>query len=258
MKRTQPWRTESRGAALAAIAVLGLPVLAATLIVARAAALTTVMVLLLAAAAALVFSPRMRSWVNARIEPVLFHKGLRLGTDVAMSPGHAWARGRSGEVFVGADDLIQAALGPVEAVDAPRPGTHVRRGDPLFTLKRGDRRVDVRSPLTGVVLDPNPLLAEQPGTVNHDPFGSGWAVRMRADDVPEERDRLLRGEPAMRWFRREVDRLIDVLLAEHSRVPGLADGGAVIGNLYQDIDDAAWRRLQESFFTSDDERSARV
>ena len=92
----------------------------------------------------------------------------------------------------------------------------------------------------------NDALAERPELVNVGPFDGGWAVRLRADDARQSAA-LLRGKDACGWFRREIDRLFAVLLADHP-VAALADGGTIAPDLHQNIDEKTWRQVSESFF----------
>ena len=200
------------------------------------------------AAVLYVVSPYFRGWLDAKMDQQVQYKGLRLASGIDLHPSHSWARILPRHVLVGADDLVQAALGPVQGVDLPAVGKRVEEGDPLFFLRRGNRCVEVRAPITGTVLARNETLAKHPGFVNDEPFHRGWAVRLRAEDVNEGRRRLLHGDEARTWFGREIDRLMTSLHADEEVETCLADGGALVDELYRHIDDDAWKRLTESFF----------
>ena len=171
-----------------------------------------------------------------------------MATDIAACPGHSWARIAPDEVAIGADDLVQATLGPVEAVELPAVGARVKAGQRLFCLRRGDRSVEIQTPVSGTVLTTNEMLLSHPELFNAEPFGRGWAVRLRADDVREANQRLLRGKDARNWFRQEIDRLMGTVHPHETVMSTLADGGTVVPELYRQIDDRAWKRLTETFF----------
>jgi glycine cleavage system H protein len=194
------------------------------------------------------FSPAFREWFKTAGEWQINLKGLRLATDIAVYPTHSWARIGSDNVAVGADDLVQAALGPVEAVDLPPLGSHVEQGARLFGLRRGDRSVAVRAPISGTVVNRNESLLEHPELVNEGPFGEGWAVRLRADNVREDRRRLLQGKQAKRWFGQEIDRLIGTVHSGGIVMSTLPDGGVLVPDLHRQIDDTTWKKLSETFF----------
>jgi glycine cleavage system H protein len=193
-------------------------------------------------------SPRFREWLEAAGEANISYNGLRLATDVAAHPRHGWARIWRAEAVVGADDLVQATLGPVESVELPAVGTRVEQGDRLFSLWRGNRKVDVRAPLSGQVVTRNEALLSNPGLINAKPFSGGWAVRLKADNLRKDRQILVEGRQARGWFRHEIDRFIGSVLCPETASPTLPDGGALVADLHRQIDDRAWQELTATFF----------
>ena len=228
--------------------VLCLPFLAALAFATRFVLVGVAAVAVAGGVVAYAVSPQFRDWLRGVTEEQLSYKGLLLATDVAVSPSHSWARIEPDGVQVGADDLAQAVLGPLDGVDLPAPGRRVRRGEAVARLRRGDRSVELRAPVSGTVTGCNGALRVRPQLVNDEPFARGWVARIRADDPRAERRRLLRGRDLRAWFRREVDRLISSVLAEEALAPSLPDGGPVVGELYRQIDDRAWRRVTATFF----------
>jgi glycine cleavage system H protein len=242
-----PWREVLRVMGLTVVVLLALPVIAGLIYFLRAALLVALIAAAAAALVAFAASPRFRSWLRYVGQPFVPYKGLSLATDVALAPGHVWARVSGTEASVGADDLMQAALGPVDAVDLPPVGRHVQAGDPVFRLHHGDRGLSGRAPLTGTVLAVNESLREEPGLVNGAPFAGGWVLRLAADNLRRERDGLRRGTAARELFRREVDRLLGLVAAAEG-VPALADGGEVVAEIHRHIDDATWTRVRKMVF----------
>lgn len=237
------------------LAVLSFVLLAGLAFAFRVGALTAILVIGVVGLMAYAVSPRFREWYGYKMDPNLTYSGLRLDTGVAVHPTHAWMRLDGDEATVGVDDLVQAVLGPVETVELPEKGTEVRRGEVLFRLRRGDRSVAVRSPVTGKVLGVNQALAEDPHLCNESPFCGGWAVRLSGDDLRQERRALHRGPEARGWFRKEVDRLLADLLPGAAvgggeLAPTLPDGGELSSGLYREIDDVTWRRVNRAFFSA--------
>lgn len=232
--------------------VLALP-LAAALAFATRVAFLVGLVAVAVGAVVFAFSPVFRDWLRGWTEGKVSFSGVRLATDVALDPGHGWTRVEDGELVVGADDLVQTALGPVEEVDLPPPGTRVRRGEPLFRLRHGGRTVEIRSPVTGTVSRPNLQLATEPELINQAPFTRGWAVRVKSEDGSARRQRrsLLQGARARAWMREEVDRLLAILVGTPGGVPSLPDGGVLVEKVYRHIDDATWRQVKASFFAGE-------
>lgn len=229
------------------LVVISLPLLAIAAFTARFVVLGVLLLALPAGILAYAMSPKVRAWFGEVEADELRYSGLRLASDVALHPGHAWARRDDGGVTVGADDLVQSVVGPIEEVVLPAKGQKVRRGDPLFTVRHGGRSVTLRSPVSGTVERTNDALARSPGLVNGAPFDAGWAVRLSAPAARSEMHALLRGGRAKTWFRGEVDRLFEALQPA-SAVPALPDGGLLVRELHRHIDDAAWDRIHKTIF----------
>jgi len=121
---------------------------------------------------------------------------------------HAWLRVEGDLVRVGVDDVAQRAAGRVVYVNSLAPGTHVSRGRPLISLESRKWVGYVNSPVTGVVVEFNAELRSRPHLVNEDPYGRGWVVLMRPDDLQSDLPFLLKGEEARRWLEEEEARLI--------------------------------------------------
>jgi len=85
--------------------------------------------------------------------------------------GHTWALvGESArEVEVGADDFAQRFVGPVDTIVLPERGARIEQGQLLATLRRRNRQLRLVAPVSGLLVDVNPRLSNQPGTINASP-----------------------------------------------------------------------------------------
>ncbi len=125
-----------------------------------------------------------------------------------VSPGHAWARiDPSGQVWTGLDDFARKALGKVERVELPAAGTRVRRGDPLFTVRRGAESLKVLAPVSGEITQVNEALQRQPHLVVLSPYDRGWTCLVRPAELNDELQGLRIGRPVVAWYQDEIQRL---------------------------------------------------
>lgn len=95
---------------------------------------------------------------------------------------HEWVRPEGQAVRVGITDFAQDALGDVVYVDLPEVGATVQADQPLGEVESTKSVSDVYSPVSGTVVDRNPLLEERPELVNEQPYGDGWLVVIQPDD----------------------------------------------------------------------------
>ena len=103
---------------------------------------------------------------------------------------HDWARIDGGEAVLGITWFAQDSLGELVHFEPPEPGATIRKDEPYGEVESVKAVSDVISPLSGEVIEVNQKVVEAPETVNEDPYGEGWLVRVRLSD-PGEADSLL-------------------------------------------------------------------
>ncbi len=229
------------------VILIALPVFAFLILIGRVVLLAVAVAVVVAGVLAYAVSPGFRAWLTVRTEPEVSYNGLRLANGLAHHPSHTWARLEGDEATLGADDLIQAALGPLDEVELPAPGSELTQGEVLARLRHDGRTLEVLSPVSGRVLAANESVITHPTLLNRSPFADGWLARVQSDTIAAERAELYRGAEARAWFRREVDRLLSRLVPVEL-APSLPDGGMVVGSLHEQIDDIHWTRVAEEFF----------
>ncbi len=141
-----------------------------------------------------------RSWPRARCarreEAHLFAGGGLMAAaesypdDLRYHPEHDWARLEGEEAVFGITWFAQDALGELVHFEAPEEGATLVKDQPYAEVESVKAVSDVIAPLSGEVLEVNSGVAEAPETVNEDPYGAGWLVRVRLTD-PGELDSLL-------------------------------------------------------------------
>ena len=122
-------------------------------------------------------------------------RGCDIPEDVFYWPEkHVWARpGDDGTVTVGVTDVAQHLAHAIISAMPKAAGKKVKRGRSLGTIESGKWVGPVTAPVTGEVIEPNPLLSSDPGVINRDPYGEGWYVRMQPDDWAGESAELVTG-----------------------------------------------------------------
>lgn len=110
--------------------------------------------------------------------------------DLLYHPEHDWARISGEEATFGITWYAQDSLGEVVFFDPPKVGTQVSKDAPYTEVESVKAVSDVISPLSGEVVAVNDLLADKPETINEDPYGDGWLVKVKLSD-PSEQESLL-------------------------------------------------------------------
>jgi glycine cleavage system H protein len=98
---------------------------------------------------------------------------------------HDWARVEGDEAVLGITWFAQDALGELVHFESPTQGSHVSKDSSYGEVESVKAVSDVISPLSGEVLDVNQAVLDAPETVNDDPYGAGWLIRIRMSDASE-------------------------------------------------------------------------
>jgi len=103
---------------------------------------------------------------------------------------HDWARLDSDEALLGVTWYAQDALGELVHYEAPDVGSTIAKDASYGEVESVKAVSDLIAPLSGEVLEVNEKVVDEPETVNDDPYGDGWLVRIRLSN-PAEVDSLL-------------------------------------------------------------------
>ena len=110
--------------------------------------------------------------------------------DLLYHEEHDWARLDGDSATFGITWYAQDALGEVVFFEAPSVGAELRKGESYAEIESVKAVSDVIAPLSGTVTEVNDALSQTPETVNEDPYGQGWLVKVQLSD-PAESDSLM-------------------------------------------------------------------
>jgi glycine cleavage system H protein len=115
---------------------------------------------------------------------------------------HEWVPVEGDTGTIGITDHAQEELGDIVYVDLPKLGAHVERGKSLGSVESVKAVSDIYSPAGGEVTSVNESLADAPETLNKDPHGAGWLVKLRLS-APAEVAELLTAEDYQKYVEAE-------------------------------------------------------
>ena len=100
--------------------------------------------------------------------------------DLKYTKSHEWVRTLAdGTIEIGITDHAQHALGDLVFVEVPDAGRSVKAGEACAVVESVKAASDVYAPVSGDVTAGNPRLTAEPETVNAEPYGEGWLMRLR-------------------------------------------------------------------------------
>lgn len=103
---------------------------------------------------------------------------------------HEWVKADGNMAYVGVTEHAAGELGDIVYIDIPDPEAELSAGDTFATIEAVKTVADMFSPVSGKIVEINESLEDSPETVNGDPYGDGWIVKIEMSD-PSELDSLL-------------------------------------------------------------------
>ena len=110
--------------------------------------------------------------------------------DLHYSKDHEWVRVDGDQAIIGITDYAQNSLGDVVYVELPKAGDEFAANESFGSVESVKAVSEVFTPVAGAVVKINESLADEPETVNSDPYGDGWMIRVKMAN-PGEVDSLL-------------------------------------------------------------------
>lgn len=115
---------------------------------------------------------------------------MNFPNELKYTEDHEWLRVNGNIVEVGVTDHAQGELGDIVYIDIPDAEAQLSKGDTFGTIEAVKTVADVFAPISGKIIEVNNALNDAPETVNQDPYGAGWIVKIEMSD-PSELDSLM-------------------------------------------------------------------
>jgi len=122
-------------------------------------------------------------------------RGCNIPEDLYYWPEkHVWVAPQDdGSVIVGVTDVAQSLAHAIISALPKKVGRPAKKGRSLGTIESGKWVGPVTSPVTGEILESNPVLGDNPGIINSDPYGEGWYMKIMPVDGDADIAELVTG-----------------------------------------------------------------
>ena len=104
------------------------------------------------------------------------------------SKEHEWVATEDSVATIGISDHAQDQLGEIVYIELPAVGDKISKDDPFAVVESVKAVSDIYAPVTGTVIEINEDLPESPETVNEDPYGDGWLIKVKITDMSDLED----------------------------------------------------------------------
>lgn len=98
---------------------------------------------------------------------------------------HEWIKIEDGLIITGISDHAQDALGDIVYVEAPEIGRELTAGEVSGTIESVKTASDIHAPVSGIVVEINPELEDEPEIINEDPYNRGWVYKIKPHDIAD-------------------------------------------------------------------------
>lgn len=118
---------------------------------------------------------------------------MNIPENLKYTKDHEWIRIEGDEAVIGISEFAQQELGDIVFIEVETEGETLNIEEAFGTIEAVKTVSDLFMPVSGEVLEFNPILEDAPETVNNDSYGDGWIVRIKISD-PEQLNDLLTAE----------------------------------------------------------------
>ena len=115
---------------------------------------------------------------------------MNFPSELKYTKDHEWVRVEGNVATIGITDFAQKELGDIVYVDVTTMGETVAREEIFGTVEAVKTVSDLFMPISGKVLEMNKDIDSAPESVNNDPYGSGWMIKVSVDNTAELADLL--------------------------------------------------------------------
>lgn len=170
---------------------------------------------------------------------------------VFIAKNHTWvSMTQAGIAKIGIDDFAKKLIGRVYSIELPNLGMNVKAGQPLFTIKQGNRSITFNSPVSGKVAQINTLLKENVEALDITPYEKNWVCALDAENLDEEIKSLSIGKSAVAFFQEDIEKFKKVmteLLKSEKKGDEYLEDGLFVGQL-EKLNDVNWNKIISEFF----------
>ena len=167
---------------------------------------------------------------------------------VFISNGHSWVSiQEDGSARIGIDDFALKLIGEINDIEPPNIGREIKRGEPLFNIKKGQRSISIFAPISGKILKINDSLFANLDRLEMSCYGKNWICILDGDEMDSELKELKIGKSAVHFFQDQIELCSDQLRLKKEKKKQSGQNGYWWGRI-EEMDDDDWKQLTGKFF----------
>jgi len=128
-------------------------------------------------------------------------------SDRFYNSNHLWSKqDETRQITVGMDELGLDSLGELAYLTLPSQGTPVEMGKAMGSMEAAKMTSELVAPVSGIVIEKNDKVLQNPLLVNEEPYGNGWLVKIEPTNWEEESEAMVSGDKLPDWVEQEIER----------------------------------------------------
>ncbi len=120
------------------------------------------------------------------------------------SKDFAWIKIEGETVRMGITDYAQKSLREIVYAELPSVGTEVKQGEPYGTLESVKAVSDLVAAVTGTIQEVNEEVQSKPEILNEDPYGAGWLIVVKPQNLQSELANLMNFDASVEWHKSQI------------------------------------------------------
>jgi len=144
----------------------------------------------------------MSEFLETMVDKFIF----KVATDRLYSTEGIWLKLEGNRIRIGVSDFFQQHNGDVAFAEIKAVGKEVTAGSEVATIETMKVNVELPSPISGKVVEVNPVLTTAPEAINQDPYGTGWLAVIEASEWSAEKTHLLEPQEYFKKMKADAER----------------------------------------------------
>jgi glycine cleavage system H protein len=177
---------------------------------------------------------------------------LIIPENIFFGKGHTWVEiRRSGNVRLGVDDFVTKILNGIENISVNAINKQVKKGDELFSIETGNKKLIFFAPVSGTIYSINDNLLSNPQLIKNDPYEQGWVCTIVPANLSLELKILKIADESKKWIKEESTKLKEFLHPAGNDIAleggTLLDGGEPMDGVLDQFGEDVWEKFQKEF-----------
>ena len=189
----------------------------------------------------------VEAWNTPRPARMEREYGFSIPQGYSFHPGHTWVLGEGADnTRIGLDSFAANLFGQIDEINVVGLNRWVRQGQKFMVVRSGELRIEMLSPVEGVITAINRHVIEDPSLATRDPYKEGWIAVLKSPDFAINRKNLMQESMVAPWMQNNVSRL-NAMVATLS--PALSqDGGQPPTGVLSRVSPELRQKLIKEFF----------